>query len=368
LAPSYGTSEELINMKKLTKREFLATSALSSAALLAGCGGGESAGGKGPAGSSSGASGSRQFITVGTAPVGGVFFVVGGAIAEVLSANKADSNWNVAAEASRGSQENIRLLTSGDQQISMSNSSITYFATRGEGGWDKKYEVNAVMTMFPLVAQFVTKKGSGIKTIKDLKGKRVVVGPEGAGFEYFIRPILEAHGVTYDDFEPVYAGQQTSVGYLGDGNVAATFLGGGVPTGSITSAAATMDIEFVQFDEKVKAGLVEQYPFYQQKVIPGGTYKGIDEDFNGMNVGSAHLICAASTDEELVYQLTKTIFENRADIAEKAKPAKSINEKNSVRETGVAFHPGAIRYYTEKGFWPEAEAAPKAEAAPAPKA
>lgn len=354
-------------MKKLTKREFLATSALSSAALLAGCGGGASDAGNGAAGTPAASSGGRQFITVGTAPVGGVFFVVGGAIAEVIAANRGDHNWNVNAEASRGSQENIRLITGGDQQLSMANSSITYFATRGEGGWDKKYDVNAVMTMFPLVAQFITKKGSGVKTIKDLKGKRIVVGPEGAGFEYFIRPILEAHGITYDDFEPVYAGQQTSVGYLGDGNVAATFLGGGVPTGSITSAAATMDIEFVQFDEKVKAGLVEKYPFYQHKVIPGGTYKGIDEDFAGMNVGSAHLICASNADEELIYQLTKTIFENRADIAEKARPAKSINEKNSVRETGVTFHPGAIRYYSEKGFWPEAAPAP-APAAAAPKA
>jgi TRAP transporter TAXI family solute receptor len=87
-------------------------------------------------------------------------------------------------------------------------------------------------------------------------------------------------------------------------------------------------------------------------VIPGGTYKGVDEDFHGMNVGSAHLICAGNADEELIYQLTKTAFENRAAIAERAKPAKSINEKNSVRNTGVDFHPGAIRYYKEKGFWP----------------
>lgn len=324
------------DMKKLSKREFLVTSALGSAALVAGCGGGS------------------QFITVGTAPVGGVFFVVGGAIAEVLEANKGEHNWKVAAEASRGSKENIRLIMTGEQQLSMANSSITYFAVRGEGGWDKKYDVKAVMTMFPLVAQFVTKKDSGVKTIKDLKGKRVVVGPEGAGFKYFIRPIMEAHGVTYDDFVPVYAGQQTSVGYLGDGNVAATFLGGGIPTGSITSAAATMPISFVEFDPKVKAELIEKYPFYQPKTVPGGSYKGIDEDFEGMNVGSAHLICAGSADEEQIYQFTKTIFENRADIAEKAPPARAINEKNSVRNTGVDFHPGAIRYYQEKGFWPEA--------------
>jgi TRAP transporter TAXI family solute receptor len=341
-------------MKPISKREFLYTTALGSAALFTGCGGGEE--GSDASGGSSSSSGKRQFITIGTAPVGGVFFTVGGAIAEVLESNKGDNNWKVSAESSRGSQENIRLLAAGDQQIAMSNSSITYFAVRGEGAWDKKYDVKAVMTMFPLVAQFVTKKGSGVNSIADLKGKRIVVGPEGAGFEYFIRPILEAHGVTYDDFEPVYAGQQTSVGYLGDGNVAATFIGGGVPTGSITSAASTMDISFIPYEEEIKADLIAKYPFYQPTTIPGGTYKGIDEDFHGMNVGSAHLICAGDADEELIYQLTKTAFENRAALAEKAKPAKSINEKNSVRNTGVDFHPGAIRYYREKGFWPEAVA------------
>ncbi|MFT4588071.1 MAG: TRAP transporter TAXI family solute receptor [Candidatus Binatia bacterium] len=342
-------------MKKITKREFLTTSALGSAALITGCGGGGGDNSGGGGGSSSG-SGKRQFVTIGTAPVGGMFFTVGGAIAEVLDANQGANNWKVAAEASRGSQENIRLLTAGEQQVALSNSSISYFAVRGEGGWDKKYDINVVTTMFPLVAQFVTKKGSGINSIADLKGKRVVVGPEGAGFEYFLRPLLEAHGVTYKDFEPVYAGQQTSTDYLGDGNVAATFLGGGVPLGSITSASSTMDIAFVPYDAKVKEDLIKKYAFFGAATIPGGTYKGIADDFAGMNVGSAHLICAANADEELIYQLTKTLFENRASLAEKAKPGKSINEKNSPRNTGVDFHPGAIRFYKEKGFWPEAAA------------
>lgn len=351
-------------MKNVTKRDFLTNTALGSAVLVAGCGGGDK-GGNSTNGGGAKASGGRQFVTIGTAPVGGVFFVVGGAIAQSVEANKGDNNWKVSAEASRGSQENIRLITDGEQQISMSNSSITYHAVRGEGGWDKKYDVKAVMTMFPLVAQFVTKKGLGIKSLKDLKGKRVVVGPEGAGFEYFIRPILEAHGVTYDDFEPVYAAQQVSVGYLGDGNVQAAFLGGGIPTGSIQNANSTMDIELIPFDPKVRDELIAKYPFYQAKEIPGGVYSDIPEPFAGMNVGSAHLICANNADEEQIYQLTKTIYENRSEIAATAKPFKAVNEKSAIRNTGVDFHPGAIKYYQEIGIWPGSEkaaaAAPKAE-------
>lgn len=353
-------------MKELTKREFLATTALGSAALFAGCGGGDKGGENDGVGASK--PGGRQFITVGTAPVGGVFFVVGGAIAQIIEEKKGANSWKVSAEASRGSQENIRLISAGEQQISMSNSSITYHAVRGEGGWDKKYNVKAVMTMFPLVAQFVTRKGSGIESLRDLKGKRVVVGPEGAGFEYFIRPILEAHGVTYDDFDPVYATQQVSVGYLGDGNVAATFLGGGIPTGSIMSANSTMDIEFVPFDPKVREELIAKYPFYEAKEIPGGTYSDIPEPYAGMNVGSAHLICANDADEELIYQLTKTVFENREAIAATAKPFKAVNEKSAVRNTGVDFHPGAIKYYQEAGIWPGSEKKETAEPKAEPKA
>ena len=328
-------------MKSINRRDFLQTTALGSAAAFAGCkpGGGNSSGG-------------RRFISIGTAPVGGVFFVVGGALSDTLNEYKGESGWKVTAESTGGSMENIRRISQGDIQFAISNSSITYFAVRGEEGWEQKHNVRALMTLFPLIAQFVTKKGSGINSLGDLKGKRVCVGPEGAGFEYFIRPILKAHGVSYSDFEPVYAGQQTSVGYLGDGSVAATFLGGGVPTGSITSAASTMDIDFISYDDKIKGELIEKYPFYGPMTVPGGTYKGVDEAFQGMNVGSAHLITGSDEDEELVYDTVKTIFENRKQIAAKAKPGKAINEKNVIRNTGTDFHPGAIRYYKEKGFWP----------------
>ena len=334
-------------MNPLTKREFLCTTALGSAALLSGCK---------PSGSGDAESGKRNFISIGTAPVGGIFFVVGGALSDVLNANTGENGWKVTAESTGGSMENIGRLTLGEMELAMSNSSVSYFAARGEAGWEKPHNIKSIMTMFPLVAQFVTKKDSGITSLANLKGKRVCVGPQNAGFEYFVRPILEAHGVTYDDFEPIYAGQQTSVGYLGDGSIDAAFLGGGVPVGAITSAAASMDIEFIPFDETIKAQLIEKYPFYEAATVPGGTYTGIDADFAGMNVGSAHLITEAGVDEELIYQVTKTIFENRAAVAAKAKPGRSINEKNVVRNTGIDFHPGAIRYYKEAGFWPEAKA------------
>lgn len=319
--------------------------------LAVGCNGGGGSSGGGGNGSGSGDA-PPAFVSIGTAPVGGSFYNVGSALADALNENSDVGGWrNVTAESTGGSLENLRRLDSDEIQLGMSNSSITYFAVRGEGGFDKQYEVRSVMTLHPLIAMFVTKQGSGIEKIADLKGKRVVVGPEGAGFEYFIRPILEAHGVTYQDFEPVYAGMQTSVGYLQDESVAATFLGGGLRAPAITSAASTMDIVLVPFDPDVRTELVERYPFYQPVTVPAETYRGQEADFAGLNVGSAHLICRADAEEEFVYRAAKLIYESRETLAEKHAALQHVKAENVVRQTGTEFHPGAIRYYREAGIW-----------------
>lgn len=295
----------------------------------------------------------RQFLSLGTAPPGGAFFVVGGALAEVLDQYAPDgADWQVTAEATKGTQENIRRLAAGEIDLALANSAITYFAVRGEEGWEQSYDVATVMTLAPNVALFLAPADSGITSLSDLAGKRVVVGPAGAGFEYFLRPILAAHGVTYDDFTPLYNTQAGAVDLLADGSADAAFLGGAVPTASITQAATSQDVVFVPFDDAKKTELIEGYPFFAPATIPAGTYRGQDEDFNGLNVGSMHLIASASADEELVYQMTKTLWENRAAVVEKHPAGRAINENNAARSTGTPFHPGAERFYREIGIWP----------------
>lgn len=304
----------------------------------------------------------RKFRSIGSAPVGGVFYTMGGAISDVLNENKGTNDWQFSNESTGGSMENIRRLTDGEIDIALSNASITYFAVRGEGGFERAYPVQSVMTLFPNIAMFVTKKDSGIQKVQDLKGKRVSIGPEGAGFEYFVGPLLEAHGVTFDDIEEVFGSQQSAVDFLGDGGVAAAFLGGGVPTASITSAAASMDIFLVPYGEEEKKNLIQKYPFFHEATIPAGTYRGQDEPFVGLNVGSAHVIVAADADEEFVYQITKTIYEHRDQVTEKHKAGASIQPDNVVRNVGTDFHPGAIKFYKEIGIWPDAQAPASADA------
>jgi len=291
-----------------------------------------------------------RFLSMGTAPPGGAFFVVGGALAEVFNTHGGGSS--MTAEATSGSQENIRRLASGELDFALSNAAITYFAVRGTEGWDQAYPVRSVMTLAPNVAMFVAPAGGAVATIADLAGKRVSVGPAGAGFEYFVGPLLAAHGLTYDDFTPVNATQAGAVDLLSDGSVAAAFLGGAVPTASITQAAAVQDIILVPFDEAARQQLIADYLFFRPAVIPAGTYRGVDTDYQGLDVGSMHLITSADQDEELVYRGTKALYENREEVVQRHAAGRAINENNVARDTGTEFHPGAIRYYQEIGIWP----------------
>jgi TRAP transporter TAXI family solute receptor len=212
--------------------------------------------------------------------------------------------------------------------------------------------MRAVMTLAPNVALFIAPAGSGVETIEDLRGNRVGVGPAGAGFEYFVRPLLGAHGITYDDFTPLNATQAGAVDLIADGSAAAVFVGGAVPTASITQASASQDIHFIPFDDGAKQQLTDEYVFFRPATIPADTYRGQTEPYEGLDVGSMHLITSAATDEELIYNITKTLYEQRASVVEKHAAGRAINPNNVVRDTGTEFHPGAIRFYQEIGIWP----------------
>ena len=297
-----------------------------------------------------------SYINIGTAPSGGVFYQVGAAIAGVVEKNIEGLDWKVTAESTKGSQENIRLLVSDDSktEFAMANAAISYFAVRGERGWKKEHSIRAVMTLAPNIGLFVTTKASGIKSIADLKGKRVVVGPAGAGFEYFLNPVLEAHGVTYDDFSSLNATYFGAGEMLKNGSANAAFMGGAIPIPAVEDASATLDLFFIPFEPTAIDSLVKEYPFFDKRTVPAEEYeKMLTEPFDSLNVGSMHLITAEQVDEETVYNFTKTVYNNRAEVAKAHKAGKAINEKNVVINVGTPFHPGAIRFYKEIGIWPE---------------
>ena len=295
----------------------------------------------------------RVHISVGTAPTGGAFFVVGGAIASVVGDNTSEAGWEVTAESTKGTQENIRRLANGELEFALANAAISYFAVRGEGAWKTEHPIRSVMTLAPNVGLFITSQSSGIRKIQDFAGKRIVVGPAGAGFEYFLEPILSAHGITYADFSPLNSHYTGAVDLLADGAAAAAFMGGAIPTPAVTQASTSQDIFFIPFDETAKQSLFDTYPFFNAITIPAETYRGQTEPFASMNVGSMHLITAETVDEETVYEFTKTLYTHRAEVVKIHKAGRAINPTNIVKNVGTPFHPGAIRFYQEIGIWQE---------------
>ena len=293
----------------------------------------------------------QKFLSMGTAPIGGAFNPVGNALSQTLNENKGDNEWKVQAKGTKGSQENIRRLNEGTDQLALSNSAISYHAVRGTGSWKgKKYDIRTVVTIAPNVAMFITKKDSGIKTIADLIGKKVVCGPSGAGFEMFLEPLLKEHGVSFDDFDQkLNSNQNGAVDMLADGAADAAFLGGAVPTPAIQRACNEQEIYFIPFDEAAIERLAK-LSYFQAITIPADKYKDLTEDYHGLNVGSMHLITSADQDEELIYQITKTLWENRQSIDHPA-AKKFINRENAAFYTGTDFHPGAARFYKEINIW-----------------
>ena len=295
----------------------------------------------------------RRFISIGTAPAGGAFFVVGSAIAEVVDGNVSEANWEVTAEATKGTQENIRRIMSGELEFALANAAISYFAVRGEGAWATEHTIRTVMTLAPNVGLFLTPHSSGIRAIRDFTGKRIVVGPAGAGFEYFLKPILAAHGITYDDFTPINSTYIGAIDLLADGSAAAAFVGGAIPTPAATQASTSQNIFFIPFDEAAKEVLFKDYPFFNAVTIPANTYKGQTEPFASMNVGAMHLITAEDVDENIVYEFTKTLYTHSAEVVKRHGAGKAINPKNVIKDTGTPFHPGAVRFYQEIHIWQE---------------
>lgn len=297
-------------------------------------------------------SGKKQFVTIGTAPAGGAFAPVGNAIASVVDANKGELNWKVTPQGTKGTQENIRRLQADELEFGMANAATSYFATRGEGAWKKPHDIRVVTTIAPNVGIFVTTKASGITTIAGLKGKRIVLGPAGAGFDYFLKPLLKAHGVSYDDITVLNGNYFAAGDMIADGKADAAFMGGAIPIPAVTQLCASQDVVFLKLDDNVGDKLKE-YPFYFPVPVKADAYSDLTEDMVGMNVGNMQLITHANVDEDVVYNLTKLMYENRAQIVAKHPAGKAINPKNSIKKTGTPFHPGAIKYYKEAGIWKE---------------
>ncbi len=297
--------------------------------------------------SSNGSQADSQQLIIATGGTSGTYYPLGGGIAQIITDN---TNASATAQTTGASVENMRLLSDNKVDLAFTQNDIASYANSGTVMFDGKKVDNltGIATLYNETIQIVLPKGSAINSVADLRGKKVSVGAPGSGTEQNAMQILETYGLTFDDLKAEHLSFGDSAQKIQDGNLDAAFVTAGAPTSAVTELSATKGVKILSFDESKIKQLIAKYPFYVEQVIPAGTYSGVDE-VTTVAV-KAMLVARKDLSEDLVYNITKAIFEHTTKLVAINAKAKSISLDNAVQGMPLDFHPGALKYYKEKGI------------------
>ncbi|WP_080847045.1 TAXI family TRAP transporter solute-binding subunit [Cytobacillus gottheilii] len=314
---------------------------LAVSMILAACGGND----EGNGGDSGEGGETPDFMSLVTGGTGGTYYPLGGAFAEIIT-DATDIQTN--AEVSGASAENMNTIRDGNAEIAFSQTDIASYAKNGEQMFEGEAveNVSAIGTLYPETIQIVTTAGAGIESVEDLAGKKVSIGAPGSGTALNAEQILEIHGMTIDDIEKQDLSFDESTAGIQDGTIDAAFVTAGTPTGAVEGLSATEDIVIVPIAQDKIDELIEAYPFYVQDEVPSGTYK-LTEAVPTVAV-QAMLVVSNDLSEDVVYDVTKAIFENLDKVAHDK--GKLISAEKAVNGVGIDIHPGAQKYYDEQGI------------------
>lgn len=293
-----------------------------------------------------------QNISIATGGTGGVYYPMGGGLAAVLS--KYVPGMQATAEVTGGSVDNLKLIDSGKPYVGFSMADAALDAAKGEDKFKgHKVAVRTLAVLYPNRMHVVSVEGKGINKFSDLKGKRVSTGSPGSATEVMAFRLLEAAGIDKDkDIKRERLGAAESVNAIKDGKIDAFFWVGGLPTAAVQDLANTpgTKIKMIDHADLVPVMNKKYGNLYVEDVIPKSTYHGMDADNHQATVMNI-LVASASMDDKTAYNIVKTIFEKQPELVAVHKEAANIkleNQKNSA--TPVPFHPGAIKYFAEKGL------------------
>ncbi|HCD72344.1 MAG TPA: C4-dicarboxylate ABC transporter substrate-binding protein [Thermovirga lienii] len=296
----------------------------------------------------------KTFVSLATGGTGGTYYPVGGGIADIVSRNLSDVQ--MTAETGNASVANLNLIGTHQIEMALVQNDVAYFAYHGKMMFDKPFKnVRAIATLYPETIQVVALKDSGVKTIKDLPGKRVSVGAPGSGVMADVQLIFRTLGFKFSDMKTDFLDFNNTAQRMKDGQIDVGFVVAGFPTSAIMDLATMHDITLVSFDEETIEKLHAEYPFFVRNVIPAGTYKGVDKDTTTVAV-QAMWVCDADLSEDVVYKITKAFWENVEDLYKVHAKAKMVTLDTALEGISVPVHPGAAKYYKEIGLTvPEVE-------------
>ncbi|MDR1481933.1 MAG: TAXI family TRAP transporter solute-binding subunit [Synergistaceae bacterium] len=290
----------------------------------------------------------ETFLSIATGGTSGTYYPIGGAIAQAVSKNGVIQ---ATAETSNASVANVNLVATKEIEVAFAQNDITFWAYAGEMMFDKSPLTNlrAIAALYPEHIQLITTKDSAVKVIDDLKGKRVGVGAPGSGTEGDVRAILQVAGLKYDDMRADFLDFGATTSRFKDNQIDAGFVVAGYPTASVMDLATTKDITLMDFTPEYMDRLTKAFPYFIRSNIPAGTYSGIDSDITTPAV-MAILITHDQISEDAIYEFTKSMFENIADIHASHAKGREITLKTALDGLTVPLHPGAAKYFKEQGM------------------
>lgn len=321
---------------------FLTTSALAAALALS------------VGGFSQSAQAQQQFVSIGTGGVTGVYYPVGGAICRLMNQTRRDHGIRCSVESTGGSVYNVNAIRGGDLEFGVVQSDVQYQAFNGTGRFEEQgaqENLRALFSLHPEPLTVVARAEAGIEHFDDLAGKRVNIGNPGSGQRALMDLLMERKGWTTADFalaSELAPAEQAQA--LCDNNIDAFVFTVGHPAGTIQEATASCDAELVDVTGDYVDGLIEEFPFYFTAEIPGGMYRGNEEPTSTFGVG-ATFVTSADVPDDTVYTLVKSVFDNFSGFTD-LHPALANLDPELMISGGLSapLHPGAERYYRERGW------------------
>lgn len=294
------------------------------------------------------AGGEKSNLILATGGTSGTYYPYGGAMAQIF--NTKVKNMNVTSQATGASTENMRLIGKKDADLAIVQNDVMDYAFKGvELFKTEKIEgMSTLATLYPEIVQIVVSPDSGIKTVADMKGKKISVGDAGSGVELNAKQILEAYGITFNDIKASHLSFKESGSALKDKQLDGFFVTAGIPNSAIQEITTLQSVKILTIDDATIAKLSKQYPFYTPFTIKKDTYKGMDADAKTLAV-KATLIVRKDLKDDVVYNLTKALFENKEELGKAHAKGKELEINDAVKGVSVPFHPGAEKYYKEKG-------------------
>lgn len=284
---------------------------------------------------------------MGTGSATGNYYAFGSALAQVINRH---TGANITVSSTGGSVENVRLLKKADIELALVQTDVNSYALNGVEQFADGAVNNfsAITACYPEMVQIVVSKASGIKSVSDMRGKRICVGAVGSGYEVAARQILGIYNMTYDDIDERFLSQSEAKNALQDDQIDAFFMCSGYPNANVTELSLTGKIDVISIDDEHVWMLLEKYPFYAGYATPDDQYK-LGHPVSSVAVMSM-LVALKELDEDDVYAITEAIYGHLDEIREVNKKAGHMSLKNPFRGIPGNVHPGAARFYKEKGI------------------